>query len=214
MADCGCGRCGADGASEGPPAAEDDDQDHRHGEVGDEVAGKERPDRHLEAAARDRLMHDRTEHVQRREISGRGAVHDHQSHQAAIDFTPLGHAHRERREQRDAGRSQGARHGRCRRQREHDPRHQRAPPLRPPHGRFDDPVHGAVLDRDAKEIGDARQQHKEIDGEAAVHLARRFVHHKRADEERQHERQHAEVDRTQRADDEDERESGDAQGVD
>ena len=55
----------------------------------------------------------------------------------------------------------------------------------------------------AKEIGDAGQEDEEIDGKAAIHRRRLLARGQRADYERHREREHAEVDRPERADQED-----------
>ncbi len=169
-----------------PQSAEHQVYDGAEYDVVREVPQEECRRRHLEAVARYRLADDRAQHIQRRKVSARCAVNNHQADHPAVDVIPSRKSQRERRQQRHTCRSQRARHCRQCRDDEDDPGNQRPPVFDQARRPLYDAPNRAVVFRDCEQVGDTGEQHQQFDGESAVHLLYALAHEDRADEERHH----------------------------
>ena len=141
-------------------------------------------------------------------------MHHHQPNQPPIDRAPLGQTHRNRRQERHSGRSDRPQHGWRRRNREDHPRHQRPAAAREADGLVDDPRDGPIALGDREEIRDAGEKHEQVHRKSLVHRRRRLARGQGPDKKRHHEREHAEIDRAQRADGKNDDETEEACEVD
>jgi hypothetical protein len=175
-------------------AAHEEEQQQRHRQVDAEARqhGGDLVER--QAGLGDDLVGDAAVDADRREAAALRTVHDHEPHEQRIDAVLGGKAERDRRDDGHRRRADRTHRREQRGDQEHDPRNGGNASAHGAHRQPDEPVDGAVVLRQRKQVGDAHQREKQVGGKAAHDRLRVHAGHQRADQEGADEGDHAHVD--------------------
>ena len=171
------------------------DEDHHGNPQVEQQAGDEQRERRIgQPGRRHDLIGDATENAHRRKAAALGAMNHHQPHQHRVDAVLHGEVQRNRRQDRGHRRAQRAETGQQCRHHEHHPGDPGDASTHHQHRPLDQPVDGAVVLRDAEQIGDPDQRQEQVTGKPGKDRRRGHFQYHRTDDKGRRKGQRTHVD--------------------